>query len=225
MGFIFLRVPKTASSSISRQLCNKINFCENDAYSEFANYPSLNVKKLEDQKGEHATLSQFLKSNIINDEDISSLKIYGVLRNPIERTLSMFSHVLKNFENIDISTYTKNDVIDKGLKLFYGSPLKYIYSKSFQSPEKITQVYPLFPQTNWLVYENKPISNILLYPNFSDFLEMYTGNPKLNFNLKIGKKYDENQKVNSSYISELRKLYFEDFQMWERRNYASVLSY
>ena len=114
-GFIFLRVPKTASSSISKQLCSKISFDKNDAYSDFAGYPALNIQKIEDRKGEHATLSQFLKSKIISDEDIDQLEIYGVLRNPIDRSLSMFSHVLKNFENIDISTYTKNDIIESEL--------------------------------------------------------------------------------------------------------------
>lgn len=224
-GFIFIRVPKTASSSISKHLCSKITFGQNDAYSEFAGYPALNVHTVNDRKHEHATLSQFLESKIITQEDIDTLNVYGVLRNPVDRTISMFSHVLKNFEKKDISTYTKNDVIDLGLKIFHNSPMKYFYSETIKSTEKFIKVYAFLPQTFWLVHNCKPISNVLIYPNFSPFLEMYTGTSKLDFNLKVTRKYSESQRINSSYIVELKKLFFSDFEMWEKYTNSYAVTY
>lgn len=227
-GFLFLRVPKTASSSISMHLLDEIQFDVNcDAYSSFMGRPAFNIVNNSDAQNEHATLNDFLKSGIINESDLN-LKVYGVLRNPIDRTISMFAHVLSMLQRIDISTYSSNNVLEEGLKLFHASPKKYFYSRFANNPNN-TRYYPLLPQSNWLMHYGKQISNIIIYPQFKDFLESIEVNPNINYKYKENKTYQSSVEIDSGLKRELRKIYSQDFVLWEKfemgKNYDSSRTY
>jgi len=214
-GFIFLRVPKTASSSISAHLCDNIEFDHNrDAYSSFMGRGALNIHNLIDANNEHATIKNFLHSGLLNDNDIRFLKIYAVLREPIERTISMFSHVLSNFENKNTSQMSSNEILDQGLKLFHSSPRKYFYSRFANDPNN-KRFYPLLPQSNWLYHYDKEISNIIVYPKFSKFLFDLTSQPNLKHKHKQS-GISLNTNVDLNLIKELKKIYPQDFVLWQK---------
>lgn len=226
-GFIFLRVPKTASSSLSAHLCNHIEFDSNvDAYSKFFDKPSFNISNEIESKNEHATLSNFLKAGIIKENDLCSLKIYGVLREPIERTISMFSHLLK-FVDVEIAGLTNNRIIEQGLDIFHSSPKKYYFSRFANDPNN-KRFFPLLPQSNWLMHYGNPISNIIIYPNFSKFLFDVTSNVELNYRYNSQQNHKLNGSISEDLIKELKKIYSQDFILWkkyEMTNYDSTRAY
>lgn len=213
-GFIFLRVPKTASTSLSAHICDHINFDRNvDAYSRFFNQPSFNIHGENESRNEHATLSNFLKSRILDERDLVSLKVYGVLRNPVERTVSMFSHVLKMI-NANTNALTNNQIVEMGLELFHSSPKKYYFSR-FANDAENKQFYPLLPQSNWLLHYGNAISNIVIYPNFSKFLFDITSNSNLQYRYKEGANIIS-ANIDPQLVKELRKIYPQDFVLWEK---------
>lgn len=219
LGFIFLRVPKTASSSISEHLIQHITFNEHiDSYSKFMNRGSFNCQS--ELGGEHPTLEMFLKTKQINQKDISNLKVYGVLREPISRTISLFNHVLTHYEKQDTSNLTSNQILEKGLTLFHKSNLKYVY---FAKNEREGMV-PLHQQSNWLMHYGNVISNILVYPNFKSFLKEYTQHDSLDIQLKPGNKFAQTE-VDNSLTKEIKLLYHQDFILWNKYDRTGSVSY
>lgn len=215
-GFIFLRVPKTASSSLSAHICDYIKFDHKiDAYSKYMHRSGFNINHDIESKNEHATLLNFLRSGIIKEQDINNLKVYGVLREPVERTISMFSHLLSDFVGVDISEMTNSQIVEEGLKVFHSSPKKYFFSRYVNDPNNV-RYYPLLPQSNWLIHFNREISNIIVYPNFSKFLFDITSNVNLMYEFNKLNYKKPNKNIGSDLVTELRKIYPQDFVLWEK---------
>lgn len=221
-GFIFLRVPKTASSSLSAHICDHIQFDHTiDAYSGFYDntpnsiYNAFNIKNEIDAKNQHATLDNYLRSGLLKSRDLSNCKVYGVLREPIERTISLFSHMLKNYIYLDITNMSHNEILERGLEQFHASPKKYFFSRYINDPNN-KKMYPLLPQSNWLIHYGTPISNIIVYPQFSKFLFDVTSDVNLKYyhNKLSTRKLDKN--VGGDIIQELKKIYSQDFVLWEK---------
>ncbi len=96
-NFIFLRVPKNASSSLAEYFVR--NFCNtNDAYTAVNDCGILthNVSKQVIRKHNkqthyiHMTLQELIDDQIITEEKAQSMKKIIVLRNPIHRQISLY---------------------------------------------------------------------------------------------------------------------------------------
>lgn len=215
-GFIFLRVPKTASSSLSAHICDHVKFDANlDTYSKYMDRPAFNINDRIGAKNEHATLSNFLKVRIINDKDLRNLKIYGVLREPVDRTISMFSHLLSDYVGMDITPMSNQNILEEGLNVFHSSPKKYFYSRFINDPNN-EKFFPLLPQSNWLLHFGREISNIIIYPRFSKFLFDITSSVDVKYKFNKSKFKKPDQLITDDVVSELRKIYPQDFVLWEK---------
>lgn len=102
-GFTFLRIPKNASSSLSEFFVR--NFCgPKDKYTEVNDCgiksqnvsPHLIRKYKDKHRFIHLTLQELIDNKVISVEDAQSKRNIGVLRNPLDRQLSLYFFLKKN---------------------------------------------------------------------------------------------------------------------------------
>ena len=219
---IYLRVPKTASTSLSMQILDKLELQPGDfstgfgsptygwqkeqGFANVVSRISTNPLKID----EHSMLNVLPHFGLLKEEQLESYSVYGFLRNPLDRFFSMFTHMF-DILYIDVSKMSKEEIAESGISILKNAKIPYSYTKTIQ--RKI--VFPLHPQSHWLIHNNKPISNIVLYPNFDQFLKTWTGSSKLKFKEKIGKKPIHSE-VGSDLIDQIRHWYADDFELWER---------
>ena len=160
-------------------------------------------------RDEHAVLPTIIQMGIIKEEQLDLYSIYGVLRNPVDRFISMCVHVLGDFYKMDIAKMERDQIAIAGLDLL--EKLKEPYA--FTVPG-VNLKFPMHSQSNWLTLNNKPINNIVLYPQFDELLVALTANPKLDHKEKTGTKPLHSQ-VSDSVIRRIRDWYPQDFELWE----------
>ena len=93
--FIFLRVPKTASTSLSFQIQKNMDFRTGDFATVCANTHAMGFEYLFPNFGshrmyafkldEHAILERLTALDIMTREEMESFAIYGIIRNPVDR--------------------------------------------------------------------------------------------------------------------------------------------
>lgn len=110
--FIYLRVPKTGSTSVSvflyenlplekniiRPADNKKYLLDVDINKIREDYFSKSATN--NTEGVHTTLDQIVKLNLLT-HPLTEYDIYAVCRNPLDRFLS-FQNMMKNIENVNI---------------------------------------------------------------------------------------------------------------------------
>lgn len=96
-NFILLRVPKNASTSLAsffvNNLCSKDDIYTriNDNRTPDVNVPpSLIAKYKKDYRFIHLTLNELIDNQLITAEKARSMKVITVIRNPMDRQLSLF---------------------------------------------------------------------------------------------------------------------------------------
>lgn len=97
-NFTFLRIPKNASTSLATFFVN--NCCDpktdkwtsiGDSQTQTNNInPELVSKYRFQHRFIHLTLSELIENGVISKEDALKKKAIGILRNPLERQLSLF---------------------------------------------------------------------------------------------------------------------------------------
>lgn len=230
-GFIFLRVPKTASTSLSVHIQKNIQFADNDAFFQLDRIgqrplPAKNIY-YPDSGNQHPNLQFAINRKIVKQNEVESMNVYGVLREPYSRTISLFGNIVgiykSRFNNFlhqknatlnftaEYNSLTTNQIVETALNLMMQSkdPFKFVLN--------IDAYLPLDPQSNWLVHNNKNINNIITYPNFEKFL------PKIGLNLD----FNERETIAAPHVKtelhddlkqQIRNLYQDDFRLWEQVN-------
>lgn len=96
-NFIYIRVPKNASTSLATFFVK--NYCNvNDKWTTIgdAGIPTSNISKeviakyRKQYRFIHLTLNEIIQEGIITEANARSKKIIGVVRNPLERQLSLY---------------------------------------------------------------------------------------------------------------------------------------
>ena len=96
-NFIYIRIPKNASTSLATFFVQ--NYCdENSIYTGIGdagikpqNVPAEVIQKHKVQyRIIHLTLSEIIQEGLISEEDARKKKVIGVIRNPLERQLSLY---------------------------------------------------------------------------------------------------------------------------------------
>lgn len=104
--FIFIRIPKNASTSLATFFVQ--NYCGSNAkYTGIGdsgvkpkNIPQEVLNKYRTQyRIIHLTLNEIIQERIITEDQARSRKIIGVIRNPLERQLSLFFFKNRNRKN------------------------------------------------------------------------------------------------------------------------------
>lgn len=222
---IYLRVPKTASTSLSMQILDKVELQPGDFSTGFGSpthgwIPDKGFNNLISrlptiplQTDEHMLLHKLWRFGILKEEELESYAIYGFLRNPLERFFSVFAHMF-HLGHLDITKMTKEEIASRGIDILKNAKIPYEFVIRQDHNDKISN-FPLLPQSRWLTHNNKPINNIVLFPNFDEFLTKWTGSSKLEYREKIGDKPIHSE-VGSDLIDQIHHWYADDFELWER---------
>lgn len=96
-NFIFLRVPKNASTSVATFMIN--NLCDqNDKYTKIndSQIPSVNVpqeiinKYKHDYRFIHLTLNELVENNLVDKDKAAKMKVITIIRDPFDRQISLY---------------------------------------------------------------------------------------------------------------------------------------
>jgi hypothetical protein len=219
---IFLRVPKTASTSLSFQILNSLEFQQGDFATRCDHIPPRGFNFIQNKEigfsfdifknDEHPWLDALSVFGIIEEHELLEYKIYGVLRNPVDRFFSMCTHLLRIELGNAIASLTKEQIAKRAFEILSvaeknGTPYRYFKPKR-------PGAFPMYPQANWLIYKNNPINNIIIYPDFRNLLIHFTGNEDLEFREKPRIQTPDSD-ISDSTIREIRKWYAIDFELWE----------
>lgn len=115
-NFIFLRIPKNASTSLAAFFVK--NFCTNDdiyTYIGNAQVGSNNIdprvvqRYKQDHRIIHMTLNEIVDESVIDPDFVMESDVIGVMRNPLERQLSLFFFLSKEFKlnNTSVAEFRK----------------------------------------------------------------------------------------------------------------------
>jgi hypothetical protein len=220
---IFLRVPKTASTSLSYQILNHLEFQPGDFSTLCGKFKPRGFHFIQHKQikfsfdifktDEHPWLDALSVFGIIEEHELLEYKIYGVLRNPVDRFFSMFTYLLTiELGNDVVAKMAREEIAERAFEILYAAE-KNSTSYRYFKPKK-PGAFPLYPQSNWLIHKNIPINNIIVYPNFSKLLLDFTGNDKLEFRENI-KVETMNSSISDSTIREIHKWYPFDYKLWE----------
>jgi hypothetical protein len=193
--FIYLRVPKTGSTSVSVYFYenlplekNIIRLGDNDylqkeestrikgGYFNESTIAATNV---------HTTLDEIVKLNLLT-HPLTEYDIYAVCRNPVDRFLS-FQSMIKKVENINIL---------KNFSTF----------KRFMSEAS--------PQSTWLTYNNKLVNHVFLYENINlmvaEIAEKYGITNTLNFSDYSFRQYNKYTNIIDPRALEYINIHWQD---------------
>jgi len=227
-NFVFLRIPKTASTSICAHLISHIpkneidEFWGNDFLLEtncnytYSNYfdkhgsPVIYDHEKMTRLNPHCNKKDM--SKILSKEEMKTLNFFVVIRNPVDRFLSVVNmfivkdkEVFKKNINSEIEFYLKKVETDN-LKT---KPLWFDHNSV---GEKIF----FSPQINW-IDEN---TNVLAYPHFEKFFESVDVPRNIQHQLRVNKLSETQRKnVDVSLIQEIERLFKDDVKMWESVSY------
>jgi len=208
-NFLFLRVPKTASTSINAQILDRLTerdiTIQTSISYEDMKIPSIN--SFNDVSNYHPTLKELITFDIIKEEDLSKLNIYAVIREPIDRIISCAHHfcaehphakfVLKLNKSTNI---LPNDLVVEALFNFSDLDESLDLSK---------------PQVDWLVYKNYIVNKLFKYNDIDKMIKEICCDESLKYNFRSKYRNDKSQSLSFELQQECRKRYPEDFAMWE----------
>jgi len=158
--FVFLRTPKTASSSIFNHLLDNVELGEDDCHSFLSesSYPAKNFHK----KEKHYTLRELQHFNYLNEEQIDTYDIYGIIRNPIDKfTSSLFYEM----SYLDTREQMKIKSVDELFEIY-----------TDRVKRKDINEFSVFykPQATWLKYKNKLINKIFTHESLQEMCDDIT---------------------------------------------------
>lgn len=179
----------------------------------------------------HPNIKDLIDNKIISLEEVKDYNIYGVMRNPVDRFMSMAYlniHILKlqmmnnpnqqipfknNLNAKNLNNLNKNDVVEFFLdkKMYQKEVLKIDLSSNFikvHDPAVLTQ-------THWLKFNGQNINKIFKYEDISLLLKEITGKESSEFRHNSNTRKDRSYELPSRTIERIRELYEEDFIFWE----------
>jgi hypothetical protein len=183
--FVFLAVPKNASTSIQASLIERANRRDILAYTkipyEKAFNESYNVPEYEIIT--HWNLNDALLNKVLSTKQIEKFNIFGVIRNPVERFVSL---TRMRFPDTDI-----NDGVGEYLRIRHDD---YLFKRLGK------------PQLNWLRHDNKLIKNIILYDNLNEKISNLPRHRSYNSN--------KTESLSQCLRKEIINMYEEDYELY-----------
>jgi len=201
--FIYLRVPKTGSTSISVFLFENVPLEKDiirisDTGDILKKEESNNIKHgyFDDTYtlpgGVHTTLDQIMTAGFLK-YPLNEYNIYAVCRNPVDRFLS-FQNMMQKLDGIDML-------------------------KSYSIFKEYMSMFEANPQSTWLMHENTLINNIFLYEDAHKLvaeiaIKYGILDTSVFYNYKF-RKYEKNTTSIDSKVLEYIKIYWqEDFKIY-----------
>jgi len=210
-NFIFLRIPKNASTSLAAFFIN--NCCDkNDIYTYVGNarIGTQNVdsdvvsKYKKDHRIIHLTVNEIVNNGIVSPEFVRESDVIGVIRNPLERQLSLFFFLSKEFNlnNTSVSEFRR----------------QFKYGKHISDPSNA------ITQSDYLKLGDNMIGRFWLYDNIDEELKSFLFDKNIKVREPL-KRYKSNyrERRDSSLIDEyyddltreaVEQYYAEDFKIY-----------
>ena len=203
-NFLFLRVPKTASTSINFQILDSIPRCEITAQTSI-NVDGRMIHSIGAVRtmhpNYHPNLNELIEMKLIHEETLVHLNVYGVIRDPIDRIISCAQHFYNRFRKKD--EIVSNDVAVQKLlfdKQLITAPEKFILDK---------------PQSHWLIHNNQLINKIYRYDQINNLIQDICGINSINYNLRSQYRKQKTIDLSSELQQECRARFQQDFDLWE----------
>ena len=226
--FIFLRVPKTASTSLQRQILESIPYEEIDLHTQVDTYDSTGPDKIPEDSylykckypheeippvfsaiNAHPNLADLIKHKVLSYDEIFEYRVYGVMRDPIDRLISQAQHSFSQLtfdppltNALALSSFfqvLENKIIDEksGMMLQHRNPGLYN------------------GQVHWVRYNGRRINRLFKFENISKLLEEITGETELKYNHRSYYRRVKEVQIPPELAQEVRRRYPEDFALWE----------
>ena len=206
-NFIYLRVPKTGSTSISNHLVDNFGSMPDSIHTKI---PFLNIdgkipefiqelmpeyQELIKSIKAHITISQIIEKGIVSESFIKQTNIYACLRNPVDRFLSMCYHLDVSPEIVGVS---RNKLVE------------------FNLTRVDPQWHMWWPQTSWCLLNNEPVNKLFLYEDIDKTIKEITGEdkPLVHRHRDDSSKMSQDDPLDQSLIQEIEKLYSEDVKLY-----------
>lgn len=207
--FVFLRSPKTASSSLSDFFVKNIDdpsavYTPIDDIKTSGNVnQSIIDKHRKYNKFCHFTLQDLIDENLITEKMISEYTCFSVLRNPIDRQKSAY-YFRKKYDKKSKPSLNDYKLITKNLTTFKQSPLTGMQ------------------QTDLLFFNNKINGNLWLYEDLDNTLKAFMSSigVKIKHELPKHKSNIRNKEndieFDNEVITALKKHFYRDFAEYDR---------
>lgn len=201
-NFIYLRVPKTGSTSVSQHLVDTFGSMSDSLYTTI-NILNIEGKALHNQEliksmNAHSTISQIIEKGIVSKDFVKQTNIYACLRNPVERFLSMCYH-LRTFSALpETFGANRNKLVEVGLARF--------------DP----QWHMWWSQTSWCLLNNEPVNKLFLYEDINKTAKEITGEDKPLVHRHRDDSFEiaQDGSLDQSLVQEIEKLYIEDVKLY-----------
>tara|TARA_E500000178_G_C16950015_1_gene720761 strand:- start:284 stop:952 length:669 start_codon:yes stop_codon:yes gene_type:complete len=206
--FLFLRTPKTASSSLSDFFIRNINDDE-AIYTEVedSNLPGTLdesiVSKYRPYAFYHFTLNQLIAEGVLTKEQALEYDIFALLRNPLDRAKSFYYFYRK----------WKAPHSDPSIEQYRQWTVNGVYKGEPNSS---------IVQTSLLKLENKPIGRFWLYEDLEKELSNFMFNRRLRIDHPLPRHKTDSRKARNDEIEfeqqdidALRQTFDADFKMYE----------
>jgi len=200
-NLLFVHIPKTGGQTILVHFLEKYNINWKDRGELFGN----KIKVLDREViGEHLTYQEYLKYNIITNDDMINLNTFSIVRNPYERFLSYY-YMRKN----------KDKFLDLSLETMMKDCSNFLKTKDDEL--KYSKPYVMIKPQHLYLQNSKNVK-VFKYENYNE-VEEYLKSFGIKQILKrnVGsKKAKENHKENlKKCIDFVNEYYEKDFETFD----------
>lgn len=205
--FIFLAVTKTGSTSIQTSLIDNRGL-DDVAYTSIEYGDLIPQLNMPEGASSHLTLDAALNLNVLTRSQIEEFKIFGVLRSPIDRFISLAYFTLPPEQ---AQVWGQNIAVREWFKR--RDSMRKSQTDETNIDKELTK-----PQTHWLTFENKPISNIVLYEDVDNIMFEMTGTHVELPNHRSMHRTDRSDynKLYDNLKKDIINAYRDDFELYEK---------
>ena len=211
---IFLRNPKTASSSVSDFLVENLKD-PNAIYTHVddteppklaKNVPESIFFKYDNFSWSHLTLEDIVKEGFVRENDLYEYRKIAVIREPLDRQLSFYYH-FKSKNQLGLQPHSPPSILE------YRSVTKNGYFEKVNAKKK---------QSDFLKYKNRYIGTYILYENLEDSLKKLMEEMQINITYDLPKHKssarpnDNHLKLGNEDIIKMKSYFNDDFKLYER---------
>jgi len=206
---IFVRIPKTACSSITHYLIKNIEDREavhsgvDDAKIKSTLGKNPIRKPIMSNKYVHYTLADIVNDKFITPQQLNEYKIFGVIRDPFDRQMSMYYFRKKwnRKPKPSLQDYKNLTINNCAMKI---------------NPEATGRI-----QTDYMTYKGRQYGTFLLYDNLEQELRKFMVNHGLSVEHDLPKHKAGNRvargneiKFDDEVIQSINKHYSKDFEVY-----------
>lgn len=194
-SFLYLRVPKTGSTSITHYLHENLRHVEDLRCSQPDDFIIVDQKKINLELPVHGKITDLIKLDLLKENSLSSLRTFSVIREPVDRIISVAC-----------------DSVPANVADIY--PVEYIveyYLENYSLDE---------PQIEFLKYKGQLISDIYAYENLSVMMKDIASYLNISYNPMTYRHRSERRKDKSGIlkqqlIDKIHQMYENDLLLYQ----------